>query len=238
MTYHSNLKPFFTYYGGKYRIAPHYPKPIHETIIEPFAGSAGYSLRYPAKDVWLTDASPVICGVWRYLIRVTPEEILSLPDVQNDQTVDDLLLTQEQRWLIGFWLNKGTVQPCKRPSAWMRQGIRPNSQWGQAIKERIASQLGSIRHWRVIEGNYTVLPDVNATWFVDPPYQQQGNHYLFKVPNFESLGEWCQRRKGQLIVCEAEGATWLPFKPFREIKSSEAKSGSKKFKEGIYYREC
>lgn len=39
------LKPFWRYYGGKYRAAPRYPVPLHRTIVEPFAGAAGYSLR-------------------------------------------------------------------------------------------------------------------------------------------------------------------------------------------------
>ena len=39
------LKPFWRYYGGKYRAAPAYPPPRLGTIVEPFAGSAGYSLR-------------------------------------------------------------------------------------------------------------------------------------------------------------------------------------------------
>jgi hypothetical protein len=39
------LEPMFTYLGGKWRLAPKYPPPIHDTIIEPFCGSAGYSLR-------------------------------------------------------------------------------------------------------------------------------------------------------------------------------------------------
>ena len=31
------MKPFFTYFGGKYRVAPKYPSPLHETLIEPIA---------------------------------------------------------------------------------------------------------------------------------------------------------------------------------------------------------
>lgn len=32
------LKPFWRYYGGKWRAAPSYPAPLHNTIVEPFAG--------------------------------------------------------------------------------------------------------------------------------------------------------------------------------------------------------
>jgi site-specific DNA-adenine methylase len=36
----SNLRPFFTFYGGKWRAAPFYDAPTHGHIVEPFAGSA------------------------------------------------------------------------------------------------------------------------------------------------------------------------------------------------------
>jgi hypothetical protein len=48
------LRPFFGYYGGKWRDAvKHYPPPEHTRIVEPFAASAGYSLRYPDRKVIL-----------------------------------------------------------------------------------------------------------------------------------------------------------------------------------------
>ena len=34
----------FYYYGRKKQMAKHYPSPNYDTIIEPFAGSAAYSL--------------------------------------------------------------------------------------------------------------------------------------------------------------------------------------------------
>ncbi len=37
----TDLKPFFCYFGGKWRAAPHYPTPKHAEIVEPFAGAAG-----------------------------------------------------------------------------------------------------------------------------------------------------------------------------------------------------
>jgi len=32
--------------------------------------------------------------------------------------------------------------------------------------------------------------------------------------DFNHLAGWSMDRKGQVIVCEALGADWLPFKPF------------------------
>lgn len=230
------LRPFFTFYGGKYRVAPHYPKPIYDTIIEPFAGSAGYSLRYFNHKIILVDRDPVIAATWKYLISVSPQEILDLPDVLPNQSINDIHVIQEARWLIGWWLNKGTTSPCRTPSAWMRSGIRPNSQWGKAIRERIASQVPYIRHWKIFQGSYEQCPSTEASWFVDPPYSLVERQYKCgrKYIDYKALSLWCQQRKGQVIVCESVGANWLPFQPFRNIKANEGRTGGKISQEAIW----
>ena len=228
-----SMKPFFTYYGGKWRAAPSYPAPLLSRVVEPFAGSAGYSLRYPHLEIELFDVSPVVAGVWEYLISVSESEIRNLPAVVEH--VDDVPGAQEARWLVGFWLNKGTPGPRKQASSWMRSGLRPNSYWGEAIRERIASQLEGIRHWKVTCGDYREAGDGVATWFVDPPYDNAaGAHYPFNFADFFSLGEWCRSRAGQVIVCENEGADWLPFRTHRKIKSNPGNHGKSYSKEVIW----
>jgi hypothetical protein len=227
------LWPFFCFYGGKWRVGLHYPKPEHAIIIEPFAGAAGYSLRYPDRQVYLCDADPIIAGLWQFLIRATVYDIATLPDTL--QHIDEIQAPQEAKWLVGFWLNKATTAPCKTPSAWMRSGIRPNSQWGPAIKRRIISQLPAIRHWQVRCGDYADIPNARATWFVDPPYDNAaGQMYRCRFTDYTKLANWCVERNGQLIVCENAGATWLPFVNFRKIKSTEGKHGKAQSHEVIY----
>lgn len=212
------LRPFFSFYGGKWRDARRYPPPRHGHIIEPFAGSAGYSVRHHDRAVTLVDADPVIAGVWRYLICVKPAELLSLP--LTFEHVDDVQGPQEARWLIGFWLNRAPSLPRCAPSSWMRSGIRPGSFWGEAVRARLAWQVEHIRHWQVIEGNYPEAGDPEATWFVDPPYQVQGRHYRKRVDDYAALATWCRQRRGQVIVCEQEGADWLPFRPLHSAKTA------------------
>lgn len=77
------LRPFWRYYGGKYRAAPRYPQPRHGTIIEPFAGSAGYALRYHRLDVVLVERYAVIAEMWRWLVAATAAEVLAIPDVEH-----------------------------------------------------------------------------------------------------------------------------------------------------------
>lgn len=218
----NSLKPFFTYYGGKWRAAPHYSVPHYNEIIEPFAGSAGYSLRYPDCDVLLVDEDLNVLNTWRYLLSTTPAEIRDLPDLVNDQCVDDLDVPDGAKLLIGWWLNKGCSAPCKRPSKWMRAGGHTNSFWGPTIRERIASQLPRIKHWRVQEGSYTWVHNRPATWFIDPPYEGAGKRYRHGSKDlcYRSLAKWCLEREGQIIVCENVGADWLPFKPWRDIKAN------------------
>lgn len=220
------MRPFFSYYGGKWRDTPrHYPAPQHDTIVEPFAGSAGYSVRYHGRKVILCEIDPIVAGVWAYLLRVKAAEIRALPDVPMGGTVDDIDAPQEARWLIGFWLNRAPSGPRKSPSAWMRGGIRPGSFWGPRVRETIAAQVGRIRHWRIIHGSYeaAALPHV-ATWFVDPPYQVAGSHYRYgsKQIDYSALGAWCRARDGQVIVCEGGGADWLPFRTLGDVKTARS----------------
>ena len=230
------LRPFFCFYGGKWRSAPHYPAPEHAHVIEPFAGAAGYSTRYAERRVTLVEKDPIIAGLWRFLITATPAEIRALPLMALDQTIEDMHVSQEARWLIGFWLNKGVPGPRKRPSAWMRSGIRPHSFWGERVRELLASQVDSIKHWKVIEGSFAESPAEEATWFVDPPYDKQGYAYKENSSSidFEALGEWVKSRRGLTIACEQEGAAWLPFAPFRSVKANESKNGAKRSAEVVY----
>ena len=228
--------PFFTFYGGKWRAAPHYTPPAYETIIEPFAGAAGYSVRWPRKKVILVEKDPKVAAVWRYLIKANEKEILGIPLIKMDQSVDDLPVCEEIRYLVGFWLNKATASPCKTPGAWMREGLRPKSFWGPDIRDRVARQVESISHWKLIEGGYEEAPNIEATWFVDPPYQKAGKLYRYNSSkiNFSELADWCKKLSGQVTVCENDGADWLPFEYFRDIKSTEGRSGKSKSKEAVW----
>jgi len=126
----TGLRPFFSYYGGKWAIARRYPAPLFDSIVEPFAGSAGYSLRYVARAVTLIDSYPAVVGTWRYLISVTPEEIRRLPLIEAGQRVDDLPVCQEARWLIGWWTNKAAATPHQTLSAWAREARYARQFWG------------------------------------------------------------------------------------------------------------
>jgi hypothetical protein len=195
--------------------------PRYDTIVEPFAGSAGYSLRYPGKNVVLCEIDPYVFGVWSYLLRVDANEIISLPDLGPDQSVDDLDIPQEARWLIGFWINVGPSGPRKKLSRWARD--KTDKYWCARTRARLARQVDAIKHWKIYNCSYEDCPVAGpATWFIDPPYQLAGKYYRFgssKI-DYDALGRWCRSREGQVIVCENDGASWLPFRPLASVKTA------------------
>lgn len=193
----------FSYYGTKKRIVKKYPKPIHDIIIEPFAGAAAYASVYFDRDVRLYDAYDKISEVWKYLISASKSDILSLPDIRTGQKVTDYNLPIGARNLIGFCINPGSSSP--KVTASLR------SKWPD-YKKRIADFVPKIKHWKFFQQSYVSILNEPATWFIDPPYQKAGKYYFgHSKIDFNSLGTWCKERMGQVIVCENEGADWLPF---------------------------
>ena len=210
------LRPFFWYYGGKWKIAPRYPTPGHDTIVEPFAGAAGYSTRYHDRKVILFDKSPYVVGVWNFLIKSSEKCILSLPDIPPSGDLSDLVVCQEARWLIGYWTGAGDAHPRQRiSSSWFRRDRRaPRGYWCDRVRQRLANQVRYIRHWAIKEASYLDAPNMNATWFIDPPYARSGKRYLFASSiDYAHLAHWSRERRGTSIVCEQVGADWLPFVP-------------------------
>lgn len=216
------IGPFWHYYGGKWRAAPRYSEPRHKTIIEPFAGAAGYACRYWWLDVVLIDLDPTIAGIWRWLIDATHDDVLAVPDVPDGGTVDDIQAPQAARDLVGFWCNGGTVSPRKTKSKWTQHGNGRDWSWARA---RVACWVAHIKHWTIIEGSYHDAPDEVATWFVDPPYQTAaGRYYRHSEIDYEQLGQWCKTRRGQVITCDQEGATWIDDPSSITIKSARGRS--------------
>jgi hypothetical protein len=211
------------YYGSKSKIIGKYPKPSEDKIIEPFAGTAQYALRYFDRDIEIYDKYEVLVNLWKWLQQCSPGDILSLPELKLGDNVDDFTWDcEEAKHLVGFIITGGATQPKKSPSKWKTK-IRPNTQ--NYKKNYISSNLFKIRHWKIECKSYEDIPNKKATWFIDPPYEEGGIYYRHSSKNidFSHLSEWCQEREGEVIVCEKEGASWLPFKPLTSVRGLKSK---------------
>lgn len=73
--------PLFKWFGAKWNASKHYPIPTYDTILEPYAGSAAYALRYAGdRNVVLHDNDPNLIVLWGWLIRdATETSIREIP---------------------------------------------------------------------------------------------------------------------------------------------------------------
>lgn len=205
----------FSYYGSKSKIVDYYPPPKHKKIIEPFAGSARYSLKYWQNDVTIVDKFKNVIDVWKWLQQCSKNDILGLPKLVKGLDIRKLDISEVERTFLSFLVASG------RPSNIVTKFMEHDN-GNQKRYENIANQLENIRHWKIIHGSYEDLENEEATWFIDPPYQFGGEHYKHgtKDLNFNKLAEWCKSRNGQVIVCENTKAAWLDFKPMIQIQGA------------------
>lgn len=202
----------WSYYGAKTTVIKFYPPPKYDRIIEPFAGTARYALKYFDREVIIMDKYPVIVKIWKWLQKCSEKDILSLPRFKVGQNINEHTYScEEERMLVGFLIGFGFMHPRKIATPRLRD--RPNTM-NFKIKS-IASNLFKIRHWDIKEGSYESIRNQRATWFVDPPYSDGGHVYVHssKDIDYKHLATWCQNREGQLIVCGKSTETWLPFQP-------------------------
>lgn len=210
----------FSYYGSKSKIVDLYPRPKYGKIIEPFAGSARYSLKYFDREILLVDKYPVIVDLWNYLKQASENDILSLPDVNAGDDIREMNLDPGARLLIGFCINGGSTEPKSIGT----DNINRNFNSWNRDKKRIAKELYKIRHWEIRLGSYEDLENELATWFIDPPYQVGGELYKVSGIDYSHLAKWSRSRLGHVIVCENTAADWLPFYPMRELHGQARKT--------------
>lgn len=205
----------FSYYGSKSKIIDYYPVPKYSKIIEPFAGSARYALKWFDRDVLLVDKWDVIIKIWHYLQAASPADIMALPEPAYKESIDKYNLAEGERLLMGFMANPASSVPKREIQKF--SDIHRN-------KGQIANQLYKIKHWDIRQGDYRDILNQEATWFIDPPYQTGGEYYKHHSVDFASLAQWSQSRLGQVIVCENTKAHWLPFWPIKQLSGAYSKT--------------
>lgn len=204
----------FSYFGSKSKIVQYYPKPTKGYIIEPFAGTARYSLMHWENEVTLIDKYERLVEIWLYLQSASIKDIEQLPVLKKGENLNDFkMLSKQEKDLLGFMIQAGVNAPRLTCT---EAGVRNQ----KTAKKNILRDLHKIKHWQIRTGNYWEINNSDATWFIDPPYQHGGQYYRCsnKDIDYKELANWCKGRRGELIVCENTKADWLPFNPLKKIQ--------------------
>ncbi|MEC4985176.1 MAG: hypothetical protein SAK42_13845, partial [Oscillatoria sp. PMC 1076.18] len=215
----------FYYYGRKKQIARHYPLPNYNTIVEPFAGSAAYSLHGNnwKNNVILVEKDKQVADIWLWLIReATSEKIKSLPELKIGEKSSEFLHIIHAATKMAFHYKTIKVTPVLARN------------W-EISKRYMANNLFKIKHWKISCGDYSEVSNIQATWFIDPPYKDnsgKGYRYGSNLINYQDLAEWAKSRQGEVIFCEGLYGDYLPFQPLLDLKGVAGKTS----KEVIYYR--
>ena len=207
-------KSIFSYYGGKSKIAHLYPPPKHDRIIEPFAGAAAYCARYHEHECIINDLDPKTASIWEFLLSDDAEkEIRKLPETIEKGVRISERFAGACPGMIAFLQSQANMGTMGGRAVWDCVTFVGSVNW-RRIKPRSLFWIPRIRHWQLTSKTYQKTRNQKATWFVDPPYANAaGDRYRLGSSqiDFQHLAQWCQSRKGQAIVCENQGADWLPF---------------------------
>ncbi len=236
----NRFKSIFSYYGGKARIAHLYPEPTHDTIIEPFCGAAGYSLRHYERKVLLYDSDPVTASIWTWLLGGTVSADIQayFPwNARQGDRVSAILHPDAPPGMLRL------LQSEANAGTQGAKGVHDQiTKFGAKAWDRIVPKLEHwvplIQHWRFHQCDYTAIPNMEGTWFIDPPYgNNAGSRYRTQITDYKALGSWCLDRWGQIIVCENYGADWLPFTPLVVRRGVYSSYQLSRAMEGVYVAE-
>ncbi len=208
--------PLFKWFGSKWLSSKTLPAPLYDTIVEPFAGGAGYSLRHATRRVVLYETDLHLVRLWGWLIAEATEasirEIpLAIPEGTDIRTMG---LSEGQSLLLKTWQRTNNVGDCWTVSPW---GNKPG-QWTANTRSRVASEFAAVKHWKIHYDGTAAFSEHPAasTWLIDPPYQYN-YQYRSRPLDYKKLAKMILSQHGQMIVCEAvcskTGAVpdWLPF---------------------------
>lgn len=218
--------PLFKWFGSKWNAARYYPAPLFDHIDEPFAGSAGYSLRHHERKVRIYDTNPHLICLWRWLINIATEDhIREIPlNVPEGTDIRTLGLSSGQALLLKHWQRTNNVGDCWTISPW---GNKPG-QWTANTRARVAEEVQGVKHWEFAPCTYD---SAEVTYFIDPPYQF---NYRYGGGTFDYEDLVTKLRNiphpRQIIACEAECPKtgrvpdYLDFKLFRRTVTSRRKT--------------
>lgn len=205
----------FYFFGAKNLLARHYQPPLHGIIVEPFAGSAAYSCfhlkRHREMRAVIIDRNDNVAAAWDFLKHCSPRDIRKYKTPPIGEYTTD------------FFLKVCTTSNSCHLNAKMKVTKRMLETF-EYQRRRMLDLLWIRNRISFIHDDYRNFPNIEATWFIDAPYQRKtdrraGFENSKRNKEYAELAAYAKERNGQVIVCEKAGANWMDFEPFRDNKT-------------------
>jgi hypothetical protein len=166
-------------------------------------------------EIHINDLDKQVYETWLWLVdSATEKEILSLPDLKVGEKSSEFLHIIHAASKMAF-----TYKTIK-----VTKFLETN--W-EVSKRVMAQNVHKVKHWKVTNLPFDMLPNTKATWFIDPPYKGEPGHgyrHSSKSIDYEYLASWIKSRLGYVIACEGKEANYLPFVKLTDQKSIAGKS--------------
>ena len=131
-----------------------------------------------------------VAQIWKWLIdTATPETITALPSLKVGDRTSEFLHIIRAATKIAF----------KYKTIKVTKVLERN--W-EISKRVMAANVHKVKHWRIICGDYREAPDIEATWFIDPPYKSYpglGYDHGSNALDYKDLASWALARRGEVI---------------------------------------
>jgi len=212
----NKFKVGFSYYGGKGKLSSQYPKPKYDRIVEPFAGGAAYSFLHYKHDVVLYEIDPEVVEMLKFLRDGDINIINRIPDkVKKGDNVYDIMdkmnceIPIALKNILISSTNLGTFGTKNHPKMITQFAA---GDWERNTKRKLLYWNCRIKHWKIRNNPYEQMKmyKSNSTFFIDPPYSNKaGKLYKYSNIDYDHLKEWISKLKGQIIICENKGSTWI-----------------------------
>jgi len=208
-------KPFFSWMGGKRRLAKHIIPdfPEHECYVEPFAGAAAiFFMKEPTKVEVINDVNSDLVNLYRVVqhhleefVRQFKWSLVSREMFKwlNDTTVETL--TDIQRAARFYYLQQSCFGGKSDSRTFGTNTTKPPSLNLLRIEEKLSEahmRLSRVfvEHldWQACIKKY----DRDHTLFyLDPPYWQTAGYGVdFGFEQFEQMAELAKNIKGKLVI--------------------------------------
>ena len=224
------MRPMITYLGSKYRLSGRLPAPLLGLpVVEPFAGSAAYSVRHAPLTARLYDVDEHVFGAWSWLLTGDAEE---LPDaIHYGQKIADFKVSPGARQFLAMRANIGSNGRAKQVS---KNGAIDY----RGTKARVIAQQKMLGAWTITQASYAECPDIEATWFIDPPYYGVRSYkHDFRGIDFDHLREWILARRGLVIVTVGADDDWWPYgEKITRSSGTTSRGPNKRFVERVWAR--